>query len=529
MSYQALYRKLRPKTFNDVRGQDHIIKTLKNQIINDHITHAYLFCGTRGTGKTSTAKLFAKAINCFNLENGEPCNKCESCIEINNQTTMDVIEIDAASNNSVENIREIVSEVKYTPTISSYKIYIIDEVHMLSIGAFNALLKTLEEPPKHIIFILATTDPQKIPATILSRCQRFDFKRITTNIMVQTLKEYMIQENKEIDDDALRYISSLSDGAMRDALSILDQCISFYFDETITLNKVLDIVGSSPQGVFDNFLKSILDCDTTACMQQINEIIISGKDIFQFVQDCIQYLRDILIIKATNYGTTNVNMSEDNAKKTYELYENVSSNTLLDLIKQFSIMANEIKYANNKRIIFEVNCIKLMTPEVNEDNNSLLKRIEKLEVNIKNLPDTIQVQTVQANTATTEISKPPTPIREKAIPEDIQDAINNFHNIADNVNNIVIKKMLKKARVGYIDDNVLNIIVNDESSKSLLEKDIDLILDSLANTYNKDFKVKVTLFADYSDNHKSTYGVDDETILRDIKENINFDNIEVIE
>ncbi len=528
MSYQALYRKLRPKTFADVRGQDHIIKTLKNQIIKDHITHAYLFCGTRGTGKTSTAKLFAKAINCFNLEDGEPCNKCESCIEINNQTTMDVIEIDAASNNSVENIREIVNEVKYTPTISSYKIYIIDEVHMLSIGAFNALLKTLEEPPNHIIFILATTDPQKIPATILSRCQRFDFKRITVNIMVQTLKEYMELEGKEIDNDALRYISSLADGAMRDALSILDQCISFYFDETITLNKVLDIIGSAPQSVFDNFIRSILDYDTTTCMQLIDEIIISGKDIFQFIQDCIQYLRDILIIKATSYGTTNINMSEDNAKKTYELYENISSETLLDLIKQFSVMSNEIKYATNKRIIFEVNCIKLMSVEVKEDSSSLIKRIEKLELNVKRLPQTIQVQSIETNDTASKI-KQPTPTREKAVPDDIQNAINNFHNIANDIPNIVIKKILLKSRTGYIDDNVLNIIVNDESSKSILENDMHLVLESLASAYNKDFKIKVTLFNEYSSNHKATYGVDDETILKELRENINFENIEVIE
>ncbi len=524
MSYQALYRKLRPKNFKDVRGQDHIIRTLQNQITNNHITHAYLFCGTRGTGKTSTAKLFAKAINCFDLQEGEPCNKCKSCIEINNQTSMDVLEIDAASNNSVENIRDIVNEVKYTPTISSYKIYIIDEVHMLSIGAFNALLKTLEEPPKHIIFILATTDPQKIPATILSRCQRFDFKRITTEIMVDTLKLYMESENRNIDEEALRYISALSDGAMRDALSILDQCIAFYFDEVITLEKVLEIVGSVDKSSFDNFLKSIIDCNTVDCMEYIDTIIINGKDILQFVQDTIQYIRDILILKTTNCDSTNVNMSKDNALKTYDIYKDISQETLLNLIKEFSSMSNEIKYASNKRIIFEVNCIRLMSIEVKEDVSSILKRIEKLEIDINKAPKVIHPD-ISENKK--ELEKK-VPIREKAIPEDIQDAINNFHNIAQNIDNMVIKNLLLKVRTGYIDDNILNIIVNDNASKDLLEKNMELIIDSLTNTYNKDFTIKVTLLDEYSDNHKATYGVDDETILKELKDNINFDNIEII-
>ncbi len=526
MSYQALYRKLRPKNFKDVCGQDHIIRTLQNQIINNHISHAYLFCGTRGTGKTSTAKLFAKAINCFDLQEGEPCNKCKSCIEINNQSSMDVLEIDAASNNSVENIRDIVNEVKYTPTISSYKIYVIDEVHMLSIGAFNALLKTLEEPPKHIIFILATTDPQKIPATILSRCQRFDFKRITIDTMVNTLKTYITLENKEIEDEALIYISSLSDGAMRDALSILDQCLAFYYDEMITLDKVLEIVGSVDKSVFDSFLKSIIDCDTTMCMEFIDKIIINGKDILQFIQDTIQYIRDILIIKATNGSSLNVNMSQDNATKIYETYKDISNETLLSLIKDFSTMTNDVKYASNKRIIFEVSCIKLMSIEIKEDVSGLLKRIEKLESDIKKRPVLASIE----NTKTIEdkpiINKS---IREKAIPEDIENAINNSHNIANDIDNHIIKNILLNARFGYIDNDNLNIIINDTTSKNLLEKNIQLILDTLSNHYNKDFKVKITMLNDYSNSHKSTYGVDDETIMNIINNNINFDGIEIIE
>ena len=225
MRYIALYRKMRPKNFDKLVGQEHIVKTLRNQINSDRINHAYLFCGTRGTGKTSTAKIFAKAINCKSPENGQPCGKCDSCKSIEDGSDMNVIEIDAASNNGVDNIREIRDEVKYPPTNARFKVYIIDEVHMLSIGAFNALLKTLEEPPAHVVFILSTTDPQKIPVTILSRCQRFDFKRISAVKIEETLKKYMKEEGVSVSDDALFYIASVSDGAMRDALSIIDQCV----------------------------------------------------------------------------------------------------------------------------------------------------------------------------------------------------------------------------------------------------------------------------------------------------------------
>lgn len=529
MSYQALYRKLRPKTFKDVEGQEHIVRTLQNQITKDHITHAYLFCGTRGTGKTSTAKLFAKAINCFDLQNGEPCNQCKSCLEINNQTSMDVLEIDAASNNSVENIRDIISEVKYAPTVGKYKIYVIDEVHMLSIGAFNALLKTLEEPPAHIIFILATTDPQKIPATILSRCQRFDFKRISTETMALALKNYMLLENREVEEDALLYISSLSDGAMRDALSILDQCISFYFDEIITLDKVLEIVGSVDKSVFDDFLLSIISFDANSCMKQIDNIVLNGKDILQFVQDCIQYMRDILIIKATKGDTLNINMSKEKAKKTFDIYEKIPNDTILKLIKEFSLMSNEVKYANNKRVIFEVNCIKLCSLEIQEDTTALLKRIEKLEEDIKKQPKIIQQVQVQAQVNGENTEEKPVPIREKAIPSDIQEAINNFHNIAQAVDSNSLKNILLKCRPGYIDGNILNLVVNDPTSKGLIENKMDMVKEALTQTYNKDFNVVVKLFDEYCTSHKSTYGVDDETIIKELKEKINFDGIEIID
>ena len=257
MSYQALYRKWRPQTFEDVKGQEHIVTTLKNQIRLGRVGHAYLFCGTRGTGKTSVAKIFAKAVNCLQPVDGSPCGECAMCRAIQSQTSMNVIEIDAASNNGIDNIREIRDEVEYSPTEGRYKVYIIDEVHMLSIGAFNALLKTLEEPPEYVIFILATTEAHKIPVTILSRCQRYDFRRITVDTITGRLTELAEKENLDVEEKALRYIARAADGSMRDALSLLDQCIAFYLNERLTYDHVLDILGAVDTTVFSRLLRSV--------------------------------------------------------------------------------------------------------------------------------------------------------------------------------------------------------------------------------------------------------------------------------
>lgn len=258
MSYTALYRKFRPSEFDDVKGQDHIVTTLKNQIKADRIGHAYLFCGTRGTGKTTIAKIFAKAVNCEHTVDGSPCGECEMCRAISTGASMNVIEIDAASNNGVDNIREIREEVAYRPAEGKYKVYIIDEVHMLSIGAFNALLKTLEEPPEYVIFILATTEAHKIPITILSRCQRYDFKRIGIDTIANRLNELMIEEKVDVEEKAIRYIAKIADGSMRDALSLLDQCIAFYLGQKLTYDHVLEVLGAVDTDVFSNLLRQIL-------------------------------------------------------------------------------------------------------------------------------------------------------------------------------------------------------------------------------------------------------------------------------
>ena len=276
MSYTALYRKFRPDNFSDVKGQEHIVTTLTNQIKADRIGHAYLFCGTRGTGKTTVAKILAKAVNCEHPVDGSPCNECETCRAIQAGTSMNVIEIDAASNNGVDNIREIREEVAYRPTQGRYKVYIIDEVHMLSTGAFNALLKTLEEPPSYVIFILATTEAHKIPITILSRCQRYDFRRISIETISKRLQDLMDKEQIQVQEKAIRYVAKAADGSMRDALSLLDQCIAFYLGQELTYDKVLDVLGAVDTETFSKLLRQVIDGKVTQAIQTLENLVIQG-------------------------------------------------------------------------------------------------------------------------------------------------------------------------------------------------------------------------------------------------------------
>ena len=300
MSYTALYRKYRPNTFEDVKGQDHIVRTLMNQIRTDRIGHAYLFCGTRGTGKTTVAKIFAKAVNCQNPTEYGPCCQCSTCKSIASGASMNVIEIDAASNNGVDNIRQIIEEVNYMPPDGRYKVYIIDEVHMLSSGAFNALLKTLEEPPTYVIFILATTEPYRLPITILSRCQRYDFHHITSDVIAGRLTELMEEEGTQVQPQAIRYIAKAADGSMRDALSLLDQCISFYIDEELTYENTLEILGTVDTGVLSELFTAIMDADVSGGMLVVEKIVRQGRDLGQFVVDFLWYLRNLLLVEETD-------------------------------------------------------------------------------------------------------------------------------------------------------------------------------------------------------------------------------------
>jgi len=379
MSYTALYRKFRPDSFQDVKGQDAIVRTLKNQIRAQRIGHAYLFCGTRGTGKTTVAKILAKAVNCEHPIDGNPCNECETCKAIAAGNSMNVIEIDAASNNGVDNIREIREEVAYSPTSGKYKVYIIDEVHMLSIGAFNALLKTLEEPPSYVIFILATTEAHKIPITILSRCQRYDFKRIARTTIVDRLRELMDEEQVEVEDKALRYIAKKGDGSMRDALSLLDQCIAFYLGEKLTYEHVLDVLGAVDTDEFSKLLREVLDGDVTQVILHLENMIMQGRDLTQLVNDFTWYLRNLLLLKSSDNMEDVLDVSAENLEQLKEEAAMARDDTLMRYIRIFSELQNQIKYAGSKRVMLEVALIKLCRPQMEQDQLSVLERVRRLE------------------------------------------------------------------------------------------------------------------------------------------------------
>ena len=391
MSYTALYRKFRPTSFEDVKGQDHIITTLQNQIKANRIGHAYLFCGTRGTGKTTVAKIFAKAVNCEHPVDGSPCGECAMCRSIAVGTSMNVIEIDAASNNGVDNIREIREEVTYRPTEGKYKVYIIDEVHMLSIGAFNALLKTLEEPPEYVIFILATTEVHKIPITILSRCQHYDFKRITIDTIAARMNELMEAEQVDVEEKAIRYIAKAADGSMRDALSLLDQCIAFYLGQKLTYDNVLEVLGAVDTDVFSRLLRKIIQRDVAAVLNTVEELVMQGRELSQLAADFTWYLRNLLLVKTSDSIEDVLDVSTENLQQLKEEAQMIETDMLLRYIRIFSELSGQMKYATQKRVLLEVALIKLCTPAMETTEDALLDRIraveEKLEKGIAVMPE----------------------------------------------------------------------------------------------------------------------------------------------
>lgn len=382
MAYTALYRKFRPSTFSEMVGQDAITKTLKNQIIAGRVGHAYLFCGGRGTGKTSSAKILARAVNCLNPKDGEPCNECEICKGILSGSLTDVVEMDAASNNSVEDIRSIREEVNFLPTLAKYRVYIIDEVHMLSTGAFNALLKTLEEPPEHVKFILATTEPQKLPATILSRCQRFDFKRIPNADIVKRLKVICDESKIEITEGAMNMIASLSEGAMRDAISILERCVQDG-DNKITEDKIRELVGIPKLTNIYKLSKSILEYDVEHAIEAMTEVIDDGKDLNNFLWEIIKYIKDILLIKSEAPVEL---YNEEEIKQIQELAKKASKERLLKLIYSLSQLENDMKWSSQKNILFQVGIIKACKTEENNETEEIEKRISNIENMLKSGP-----------------------------------------------------------------------------------------------------------------------------------------------
>ena len=494
MAYTALYRKWRPREFGDVVGQDHIVKTLTNQIMASRVTHAYLFCGTRGTGKTSTAKIFAQAINCESPIDGSPCHQCSSCLDIEESNSMNIIEIDAASNNGVDNIREIREEVKYTPTVGHYKVYIIDEVHMLSVGAFNALLKTLEEPPKHVIFILATTEPHKILATILSRCQRYDFKRITISTISSALTLYMEKEGVAIEEKAINYIAKVANGSMRDALSILDQCIAFYLGENVTLDKVLDVLGAVDHEVFAQLTDALMAKDAKACMNIVETITIQGRDILQFILDTVAHLRNLLVVRSVANPNEILDMTSDQIDQLKEQSTRFNDEIILYYIKQMSELENKIKYMSAERILLEVELLKLCHPDMDDSTEGLRHRIAHLEEEIANGVTLVhtggQATSSTITQSTSSVEK--VLIDVDAVPEDIKEVIKNWTGFVEGTENMT-KAFLRKSEPMNLEDDYLYIYCDNDVAKKHLsnEENLSNIEEVLGEKFGKNFKVRI--------------------------------------
>ena len=535
MSYTALYRKWRPADFDDVKGQDAIVTTLRNQIKADRIGHAYLFCGTRGTGKTTVAKIFAKAVNCEHPVDGRPCGECAMCKSIAAGSSMNVIEIDAASNNGVEDIRKIREEVQYSPTEGRYKVYIIDEVHMLSIGAFNALLKTLEEPPSYVIFILATTETHKIPITILSRCQRYDFKRISIETITARLEELMKAENINVEDKALRYIAKAADGSLRDALSLLDQCLAFYLGQDLKYDNVLEVLGAVDTEVFSRLLRMVLAADTTGCIRLLEDLIMQGRDLGQFVVDFVWYLRNLLLIKTSEDAQDVIDMSSDNLALLKEESGLIDDDTLMRYIRIFSELSNDVKYSTQKRIMIEIALIKLTHPamEQSRDISDIISRITQLEQRLDNGNFTVNpgnAPNAAANTAAaagqrTEGGSTPDNDKHlpKALPEDLRQVAAQWNNIVTDIDDGCLAQMLRASNVKVDDNNTgIEIMTSSPSTYSYISRPDQLaqIRAAIAARTGKEVEIRASrlkedqdfrnMFTDIRDLVKMDIEIDDD-------------------
>ena len=530
MAYTALYREWRPKTFNDVVGQEHITTTLKNQILNNRIAHAYLFCGTRGTGKTSTAKVFAKALNCLNLKDGEPCNECEMCKKINEGLAIDVTELDAASNNGVDKIRDIIDDVKYPPQEARYKVYIMDEVHMLSAGAVNAFLKTLEEPPNNVIFILATTDPQKLPITILSRCQRFDFKRINNSDITARLRKIVNDQNVLADERSLNLIARVSDGAMRDSLSILDQAISMG-NGNVDYNTVVSMLGLVTNEHLFNLVNAIILRSVEKSIEIIEDVIYSGKDIYLFIKDLIAHYRNLLMVKVTNNPEEVLDMSEENIALIKEQGARLRAEEIMRCIRILQEAENNAKLSKQARLYCELAVIKMCKIEYDTSNEVMLTRLNKLEESLRN--GSIKVATATKEVSQISTSKPVNTITNNNV---VKEQYSNIGNVSENSDSKItindVKKSWKdiierfKARREMIISSLIMIGKPVECSNGVITvefdsqnefaknrlseaKNRDVINDVFFEIFREKVKVNFVVQSDYN-NGKST-----EDILRD--------------
>lgn len=474
MSYLALYRKYRPSSFDKVKGQDHIVRTLKNQLASGRVGHAYLFCGTRGTGKTSIAKLFAKAVNCESPVDGSPCGQCAVCRAIDAGSSSNVIEIDAASNNGVDNIRDIVDEVRYSPTEGKYKVYIIDEVHMLSTGAFNALLKTLEEPPSYVIFILATTEAHKLPITILSRCQRYDFKRIPVDTIAECLTDLITQEGLEADERAIRYIAKTADGSMRDAQSLLDQCIAFSLGQKLEYEKVLDILGSVDIEVFALLLRHITNGSVDAALGILEELVLQGREMGRFVTDFAWYLRNLLVAKTTEHPEKVLEFSAERMEMLLHEAKVMEEERIIRYIRVLSDLSNQIRYAAQKRLLVEIAIIKLCKPQMETDMGSLVSRVESIE---KQLENGVVMAAPGAGGAASPATDPaavkakePEKIVLPALSEDIKAVVARWGEISGKVSS-TLKNILASSYPGYESETVLSIVCRKVMDADMLKEE----------------------------------------------------------
>ena len=504
--HKALYRAYRPQTFKDVVGQEHIIRTLKNQIQNNNVGHAYLFCGTRGTGKTSTAKIFARALNCQNSVDEEPCNECEVCKDILSDNIMDVIEIDAASNNSVDDIREIRENVKYTPAKCKYKVYIIDEVHMLSQGAFNALLKTLEEPPSYVIFILATTEPHKIPATILSRCQRFDFKRVTVKDMSTRMKEICDDVNVVVDDRALNLIARNSQGALRDALSILDQCMSFS-ENDIEYKDVVDLLGTVNIEQLFEMAEYVIKEDTKKCLEILNEFVVWGKDIKNLIDDLIDHFRNLMVCKVSSDLDEIISLPEEIVEQLKAQASTIEVNDIIRILNILSTTQDAIKVSSNPRVLAEVSIMKLSQPMFDESKESLLKRISNLEEVIKsgkiNINSNVEVESKKEDKETSEkneVEAEEEVFYEEVKSEDVELIEKSWENILTHIKkdkNMPVYAILREAKEFNVSANNLYIVFDDNfafaKNKLSDEKTRNYIESVIREILNRSFGIKIIL------------------------------------
>ena len=506
--HKALYRAYRPQNFEDVVGQEHIIRTLKNQIENNNVGHAYLFSGTRGTGKTSTAKIFARAVNCENSTNQEPCNECEVCKDILNDNIMDVVEIDAASNNSVDDIRELRENVKYSPTKAKYKVYIIDEVHMLSQGAFNALLKTLEEPPSYIIFILATTEPHKIPATILSRCQRFDFKRVTVKDMTARMQKICNEENIIVEDKALNLVARNSQGALRDALSILDQCISFG-DNKIEYKDVVELLGTvNVEQLFD-LAKCIIEQDTRQSLQILNEFVIWGKDIRNLINDLIDHFRNLMVCKVSSDLEEIISLPEETIEQLKLQAKYVDINDLIRILNILSTTQDQMRSSSNPRILAEVTMMKIAQPMFDESKEALIKRIENLEKIIESGEIKVNTQSISQNNVASIVKEEESVEEveyEQVKSEDvklIESSWKKIRQVIKDAKQVPLSVLLGDVSSFNVYDNVLYLIYKDGyafAKKKLCEENtISYIENVIRETISRSFNIKVILESEVKD------------------------------